>query len=380
MDHIFPRPSVFFEVERIIAISKGDGDFKTYCVQWAPSWVTGAQLAGCQHLINEFLSTSFEKNPKIHQESEDIQERPSMVMTGDFLEDGKDEVPNMNSHYQKDKSPLLIPTDPLVPQTEENHNDNDTEISERSSSMDFFPVEGGIEEIDNLEKVANICKEEVFLDFNNIKTVIVEPNEPVAFAKVLNTFKCTSCEKTFKSSRQLFDHTRLAHHPENKNLQGRKLENKVKNIKLKKGKVNKLQKPNANPGSKLRILEKQPVSLTKKIKKNEITHIDEHPLFCNVCQKSFSHRDSLDSHNCVKTCSYCQKQFTKTASFKAHLLTHSSDRPFVCSVCSKGFKLQSKLKRHRLVHTGEKPYSCVTCKKAFSLLHHLKRHMNVHVK
>ena len=45
------RPSVRFEVEKIIGVSS-DGNYQ---VQWAPAWVSKFHLVGCEHLIQEFL-------------------------------------------------------------------------------------------------------------------------------------------------------------------------------------------------------------------------------------------------------------------------------------------------------------------------------------
>merc|ERR1712200_260703 len=36
-------------------MSVGTGNVRTYQVQWAPAWVSGLHLVGCEHLIEEFL-------------------------------------------------------------------------------------------------------------------------------------------------------------------------------------------------------------------------------------------------------------------------------------------------------------------------------------
>merc|ERR1712150_313496 len=49
------HPRVCFEVEKIIGISVGEGNLKNYHVIWAPTWISGYNLQGCQHLIDQFL-------------------------------------------------------------------------------------------------------------------------------------------------------------------------------------------------------------------------------------------------------------------------------------------------------------------------------------
>lgn len=49
------RPCVRFEVEKIIGVSCGSGNVNSYQVQWAPTWVCGHNLVGCEQLIDEFL-------------------------------------------------------------------------------------------------------------------------------------------------------------------------------------------------------------------------------------------------------------------------------------------------------------------------------------
>ena len=48
------KPRICFEVEKVIGISS-EGNIRSYHVQWAPAWVSGFHLVGCEHLINEFL-------------------------------------------------------------------------------------------------------------------------------------------------------------------------------------------------------------------------------------------------------------------------------------------------------------------------------------
>ena len=72
-------------------------------------------------------------------------------------------------------------------------------------------------------------------------------------------------------------------------------------------------------------------------------HGGEHPYSCEVCNKAFSHKSILLTHQRV----------------------HSGERPYTCEVCNKAFSQQSSLITHERIHSGERPYTCDVCNKAF---------------
>ena len=66
------RPCVRFEVEKVIGVSR-DGNYQ---VQWAPAWVSKFHLAGCEHLIEEYLQQQQpqQQQPQKQQQQQQLPE------------------------------------------------------------------------------------------------------------------------------------------------------------------------------------------------------------------------------------------------------------------------------------------------------------------
>ncbi len=63
---------------------------------------------------------------------------------------------------------------------------------------------------------------------------------------------------------------------------------------------------------------------------------------------------------------------------KSHLVTHTSDKPFVCSICNMGFKENCNFEKHMQMHTEVKPFACTVCNKEFKRDAELKVHLRIH--
>ncbi|KAL8580590.1 hypothetical protein ACOMHN_046793 [Nucella lapillus] len=113
-------------------------------------------------------------------------------------------------------------------------------------------------------------------------------------------------------------------------------------------------------------------------------HTGEEPYKCPHCGRTFrssSHRnmhvkaahsvDKVRSH----LCDWCGKKFFNAAQLRAHVLSHTGERPYQCSVCSRSFTKSNARRVHMRQHTGEKPYVCDQCGQSFTVRVSLRTHL-----
>lgn len=332
----FPRAS--FEIQKIVDISFVDGKVRNYKVQWAPTWVSGIQLFGCEHLVREYLQQQHvneccthplaKKRENICNDSEETPEIQNVILEGsmDICKAIKS-VENTRTNVDSSNLSTIqsIAENDLQETFEGNNSDSnvlyyfheetaDKDNARKSScaktSFDNIVIKS--EDVEStelrqhdLQTVTSSDSMEFYL--NNQRDVENDPSHNIHYGAELDAV------------------TRLNAFPDAENL--------------------------IMYHSKAADLVKTCENKTSEFQRNDDANYENYISFVDISSKHNKNRAKGKSRF---ECSFCQKLLHSKERLVDHESTHTGARPYECIICKKKFRHGPSLRRHKKVHEFKK--------------------------
>ncbi|KAL7023481.1 hypothetical protein ACKWTF_012629 [Chironomus riparius] len=123
------------------------------------------------------------------------------------------------------------------------------------------------------------------------------------------------------------------------------------------------------------------------LRKHMYIHKGKFKYLCEDCKETFIDKCKYQIHIASKhkkieklyECKECEKTFTSADYLRKHQITHKDEYPYPCTVCNQKFKWLTSLQAHNMIHTQNKTMvQCKECFKRFFNQRTLERHMNIH--
>lgn len=117
-----------------------------------------------------------------------------------------------------------------------------------------------------------------------------------------------------------------------------------------------------------------------RLKNHMMLHEDSDCFTCKDCGLGYKRLSDLNRHLRLHNgkhyeCEICKRKHVSQSELKAHLTSHSHERPFKCSYCPLVFKLQTAKRNHeKSVHTLSNTFTCEICGKSFNWRANLALH------
>ena len=301
------RPSVRFEVEKIIGVSS-DGNYQ---VQWAPAWVSKFHLVGCEHLIQEFLQQQQQQQQqKPQQKKQQEHEQPSEVD---------------NHLHNKSNNTMRIEPAPTVEGTSE----GEYEI------LDNHPHEKQQHQQNN-QHPRNTRPSN---NYDSTQYI----NESAHFAEappLVSDFK----KEEEEENDQVYDvdNSEFTSKGDNQTL-----------ISVQFDDTEQLMDAYNDDDTSSSLLLTGDLTPENRSKNYQTTASDDYKKFTTKSQCSKRHHQ----------CPYCDKKYTMQATLYIHIRTHTGEKPYTCPVCDKSFSVKCNFETHKRIHTKIKPFACDKCGK-----------------
>ena len=383
------RPSVCFEVQKIIGVSIGEGNTRNYHVQWAPTWINSTNLLGCEHLIDEFNNRRNRCKNDFEDNAMAIDRESRCPSPGD----------NTNHKVSSSSRNAEFYTEPNNFYDSFTSVTSDDEGSHTTSFAHNMTNEG-------VEYTKVICMDDDndvpndMIDLNTTTNGTFEKNPNFEWRRIENRELKEDDEQTLPGT---YDECEMS----DQGLASHSVERTVDIDDEEKEKDHysidndrEVDSPIADPDDRLintstEDLEDQKITIKTETadvfdeedpNSNSTSHTthsitDIKPgAFKNRNYPLWTEHTYFHSGKRIYECMLCNTTFSTKGNLTTHFKLHTGYKPYQCLECNKFFSRKHHLTDHLRLHTGEKPFTCSYCHKAFTRNHHLKDHVRVHHK